>query len=178
MNKKRFEALKWASSFLASHQKDENAGEILLQHRLQLSRTGLLSDLHAPLTPEDWNWFYEKVTEHAVQGKPVQHITGEEVFYGRTFKVDSNVLIPRPETEEVVLAALEQMNHYFKKIPCQLLISGQGAASSRLRLQRKERALRLQQLIFLQKPLRLLRKTQNSLMQPSVLWKVMCLIHF
>ncbi len=88
MTKKRFEALNWASSFLKSHQKDENAGEILLQHRLDVNRTGLLSDLHAPLSPEDWNWFYEKVTEHALNSTPVQHITGTEFFYGRPFKVN------------------------------------------------------------------------------------------
>jgi release factor glutamine methyltransferase len=43
-----------------------------------------------------------------LSGTPVQHLIGEWDFYGRTFHVDDRALIPRPETEVVISAALRE----------------------------------------------------------------------
>lgn len=50
---------------------------------------------------------YRDAVERRARGKPLQYITGVQDFYGREFCVTSDVLIPRPETELLVEAALE-----------------------------------------------------------------------
>ena len=43
-----------------------------------------------------------KAIKRLEQGEPVQYIVGDVNFYGNIIKVNNNVLIPRPETEELV----------------------------------------------------------------------------
>ncbi|MGG1698509.1 peptide chain release factor N(5)-glutamine methyltransferase [Bacillus zhangzhouensis] len=107
-----FEALKWASSLLTEAGRDQNAAELLLMYVLGWSRSELLARFHDPLPEEKDRLFSEFVTQHKL-GVPVQHLTGIEFFYGRPFEVNKHVLIPRPETEEVVLAALNMTGDVF-----------------------------------------------------------------
>ncbi|MDQ0257177.1 release factor glutamine methyltransferase [Evansella vedderi] len=104
--KKVYEALQWASSFLQSHDYEERIGEILLLHHTGWSRSRLFSEYQSVLDAEVWSAFQRDVTK-AASGTPVQYITGVEEFYGRIFAVGPDVLIPRPETEELIETVLE-----------------------------------------------------------------------
>lgn len=51
------------------------------------------------------------VIQELKTGRPYQQILGETEFYGMTFFVDENVLIPRPETEELLEIAIRNIQH-------------------------------------------------------------------
>ncbi|WP_313433082.1 peptide chain release factor N(5)-glutamine methyltransferase [Siminovitchia terrae] len=133
-----FKALSWASSFLIENGRDANAGEILLRAQLNMSRSKLLAEQKMPLAEQEWNRFEEAVKEHAA-GKPVQHIIGYEEFYGRKFLVNEDVLIPRPETEELIEAALKKLGTTFKSLSglkAADIGTGSGAIAVTLKLER------------------------------------------
>ena len=64
--------------------------------------------------------------EQLRKGKPVQYITGETEFYGLSFQVDESVLIPRPETEELVDLIIKEARNTVKA-PLHILDIGTGS---------------------------------------------------
>jgi len=76
----------------------------LLSFVIGKDRTFLIA--HAEDEVNDVDQFGE-VVERRAAGEPLQYITGTQDFFGREFRVTPDVLIPRPETELLVEAALE-----------------------------------------------------------------------
>lgn len=54
---------------------------------------------------------FQNILSELKTGKPYQHILGETEFYGMTFFVNENVLIPRPETEELLEMAIQKIQN-------------------------------------------------------------------
>nr|MBS0037168.1 peptide chain release factor N(5)-glutamine methyltransferase [Saprospiraceae bacterium] len=52
---------------------------------------------------------FKKAVDQLLDGMPIQYITRKSFFYGREFEVTQTVLIPRPETEELVFEALKYL---------------------------------------------------------------------
>ncbi|MEZ5351063.1 MAG: peptide chain release factor N(5)-glutamine methyltransferase [Bryobacteraceae bacterium] len=81
--------------------------EVLLCHALRKERPFLYAHGDEPLTELAWI-HYGRYLHQRLKGRPTQYITKNQEFYGRPFRVTPDVLIPRPETEHVIEAALER----------------------------------------------------------------------
>ncbi|MCA9979555.1 MAG: peptide chain release factor N(5)-glutamine methyltransferase [Anaerolineales bacterium] len=76
----------------------------------------LLAHDDQPLTAEQ-NETYRAWVARAAQGEPVPYITGTAPFYGRDFAVNPAVLIPRPETEQLVELACKWLGEQAPRPP-------------------------------------------------------------
>jgi len=78
---------------------------LLLGHVLGLGEAQIIARGEQRVDPEAAGRF-RALLARRLRGEPVAYLTGEREFYGRSFRVDPRVLIPRPETEHLVAAAL------------------------------------------------------------------------
>ncbi|MDQ4120137.1 MAG: peptide chain release factor N(5)-glutamine methyltransferase [Acidobacteriota bacterium] len=79
---------------------------LLLGFVLNRDRAFLIANDDRDLSEEETTRFFELVERRAT-GEPIQYIIGRQEFFGLEFEVNENVLIPRPETEILVEAAIE-----------------------------------------------------------------------
>ena len=75
--------------------------EVLLAHVLGVGRTGVLAHTDAPVGDGSANTFRALITRR-LAAEPVAYLRGIREFHGLAFSVDGRVLIPRPETEQLV----------------------------------------------------------------------------
>lgn len=80
---------------------------LLMARVLGLSEAQVLARDREEVSPEAAGRFLA-LLERRLTGEPVAYLFGEREFYGRMFRVDDRVLIPRPETEHVIEAALAE----------------------------------------------------------------------
>ena len=76
----------------------------------------------------------EKYTEQLICGKPIQYILGKAWFMGQNFTVNENVLIPRPETEELVEWIISYANIKNKTLSILDIGTGSGCISITLKM--------------------------------------------
>ncbi len=74
---------------------------LVVNHLLGYSKGKYITEKQTPLN-EDIYLKFEEILNSLNDGKPIQYVIEEAQFYGLSFKVNSSVLIPRPETEELV----------------------------------------------------------------------------
>lgn len=82
--------------------------EVLLSFALNRDRSYAYAHPEEALSEIAW-LHYGRYLHERLKGKPTQYITKRQEFYGREFHVTPDVLIPRPETEHLVEAAIERI---------------------------------------------------------------------
>ena len=102
--------LKWSEQYFGSHGAETPRldAEVLLSHLLGEKRIYLYVHFDQPLTADELAKYKEMVKRRSA-GEPVAYICGEKEFMGLTFKVTPAVLVPQPDTETLVEAAIERL---------------------------------------------------------------------
>lgn len=114
-------------STLAEERNDARMeAHLLLQHALYVNRAWLISHAEDLATPEQQQIF-EALLQRRLNGEPIAHILGSREFFGLNLKVTADTLIPRPDTETLVEAALEKTNHFTEALKILDLGTGTGA---------------------------------------------------
>ncbi|WP_300080984.1 peptide chain release factor N(5)-glutamine methyltransferase [uncultured Thomasclavelia sp.] len=101
-----------AESKLDVEYKDVNVAKVLFYHLANKEPHELYLMYDEEVDPELEAKFLAGMEEY-YQGRPIQYIKGVETFFGRDFKVNEDVLIPRYETEELVENILYHIDDYF-----------------------------------------------------------------
>lgn len=128
--------LDWTKEYLEKNdsQSPRLDAEILLAHSMQCERIMLYTRFDEIVNAADRLQFRELVKQRA-SGCPVAYLVGFKEFYSLRFDVSEHVLIPRPETEFVVIAVLDIVKEHFnsdtngQSIPCHVVDVGTGSGA-------------------------------------------------
>ncbi len=108
---------------------------LLLCHAMGISLEKLLIAWSEPVVATSEAQF-ESYLEQRLKNRPIAYILGSREFFGRSFVVNENVLIPRPDTETLVEAALEWYGRHPFPTPCIAdICTGSGAIGITLALE-------------------------------------------
>jgi release factor glutamine methyltransferase len=109
--------------------------EVLLARALGTTRIQLVIDSKRPLAPDELARMREMVRRRRGR-EPVAYILGEREFYGRMFRVDKRVLVPRPDTETLVDVALARTREVSLSMRALDLCTGSGCVAITLARER------------------------------------------
>ena len=122
--------LRWASDDFRARGVDSPRldAELLLGRALSCTRIQLIADAKRALEPGELARFRDLVKRRRAR-EPTAYILGEREFYGRRFRVDRRVLIPRPDTETLVEVALDRTRDRSMSMRALDLCTGSGCVA-------------------------------------------------
>ncbi|CAM4339535.1 peptide chain release factor N(5)-glutamine methyltransferase [Lacicoccus alkaliphilus] len=101
------EAIREGRRYLAECGQETEIANLLMADLFSLTTTQLMVKAHDEM-PAAAKALYGESVERVCAGEPYQYVVGFSWFYGEKFKVTNDTLIPRNETEELVLFVMER----------------------------------------------------------------------
>lgn len=101
------EAIKKAETSLLEHGKEKRIARLLSEDLFLLTTTQIMMQSDEPMSEREYG-LYSEAVKRVCSGEPYQYVVGFSWFYGEKFKVTTDTLIPRNETEELVLFVLDK----------------------------------------------------------------------
>jgi release factor glutamine methyltransferase len=152
-----------ADSLLNSNEATLEA-RLLLQYALNVNRAWLIAHADDTLTPEQ-DAIFEALLQRRLNGEPIAHILGSREFFGLPLKVTADTLIPRPDTETLVEAALEKIP---KATQVQVLDLGTGTGAIALAIAKHRPQASVTAVDFSENALKIARENAKNLAIPNV----------
>ncbi len=109
--------------------------ELLVAHALEIDRMRVILDANRPLEGAELVQLRDLVKRRRAF-EPIAYLRGYREFYGLTFRVDKRVLVPRPDTETLVDAALARSTHVSMSMRQLDLCTGSGCVAIAMARQR------------------------------------------
>lgn len=134
------ECLNQAKKQMVERSLSENAAMLLMMEITGMENHDLYMEYESEVDEHILKQFNEKF-ERLLTGEPLQHILGYEYFYGYKFLVNEDVLIPRPETEELVANVLAYYDEYFPNQAVEVCDIGTGSGAIAITLNKEEKRM-------------------------------------
>ena len=137
---------------------------LLLQQVLNVNHAWIIAHADDTLTTEQYASF-EALLQRRLNGEPIAHILGSREFFGLNLKVTADTLIPRPDTETLVEAALEKIP---KTAQARVLDLGTGTGAIALALAKHCPQAHVTAVDFSENALTVARENAENLSTPNV----------
>ena len=136
------QVLREAKERLYAAGQGEQAAQLLMLELANLEAHNLYMEYDEEV-PQDLLEAFEAGIRRMEQGEPLGHVLGFEWFYGYRFKVNPDVLIPRPETEELVANILAAYDECFDGQDVDVIDVGTGSGAIAIALRKEEAHLQV-----------------------------------
>ncbi len=104
----------------------QNIANLVIEHITGFANSNRI--LHKPdILTNQQEVTFQQIKSELLTGKPLQYALHETYFYGMKFYVDESVLIPRPETEELVEWILSDVQSTMYNVQCEIMDVGTGS---------------------------------------------------